>query len=91
MVPPERLKPTTLYLKTSTLPLVGSIGKYICLTFISACLLTKKEKKNVVGSPVWTPLAKIPGAAHGSASIQTWATIGLPATRHSDGVSSAGR
>ena len=47
MVPPERLKPTTLYLKTSTLPLVGSIGKYICLTFISACLLAKKEKKTL--------------------------------------------
>ena len=29
------------------------------------------------GSRAWTTLAKIPGTAHGSASIQTRATIGL--------------
>ena len=53
----------------------------------------KKEKTSELfsGSRAWTPLAKIPGSAHESASIQTRATIGLPAIRHSDGVSVAGR
>ena len=42
-------------------------------------------------SRAWTTLAKISGSAHGSASIQTRATFGLPAKCHSDGVSVAGR
>ena len=50
MVPPERLKPTALYLKTSTLPLVDFTGNYIFLkaTFISACLLAIGKFNNVL-------------------------------------------